>query len=482
MNVISIALFVAIFVAGLAAGAAAWWLVARAGNATLRAERDEKERNLARAQGEVEAHHTTIGDLRQTVARLETTLEQERRGEARLTEAFKALSVDALKSSSEVFLKMANETLGKYSEVAKNDLDGKRKDVEQLVKPLKESLDRVNTQIQEIEKVRRQDYGGLSENLKALQSEAALLHSETKNLRDALRTPAVRGRWGEIQLRRVVELAGMIEHCDFVEQPTVVSPDGRLKPDMVVRLPADKYVVVDSKAPLESYLKAQEAGDEDAARALMTEHARLIRSHVAKLSMKSYWDQFENTPEFVVMFLPGENFFSAALAHEPGLIEDSVAQRVIIATPTTLIALLRAVAYGWRQKTIEDSAQAISQLGQDLYHRLCVLADHFKDMGKGLDKAVTAYNESVASLEGRVLVAARRFPELGVSGKKRIPNLSPVEKFARVLQAPELFDPSLTQAVAREKSSETDARDRAVSTGADAGRLDNSQSGTYFDH
>ncbi len=409
-----------LLVSGVILGFLAGWLAARARAAGSRSQRD------------------ALTDLQIQNARLESALAQERDSEARLSNAFKALSAEALKSSNESFLELARTTLEKYQQGAKNDLDSKAKSVEEFVKPLKESLAKVNTQIEEIEKTRRQDYGALSQHLTGLRAETTLLNAETQNLTNALRTPVVRGRWGEIQLRKVVELAGMLEYCDFVEQPVVDGNDGRLRPDLVVNLPGGKNVVVDSKVPLESFLKAGEAGDLESARHFMKDHARQIRVHIGKLRAKSYWDQFESTPEFVVMFLPGENFFSAALEHEPGLIEEGVSQNVIIATPTTLIALLRSVAYGWKQEKIAESAEEIKQLGTDLYNRMRVLAQHIDNVGKGLSKSVGAYNEAVGSLEASVLPAARKFPELGVTGRQEIPRLTPVERTPRVIQSPEL--------------------------------------------
>ncbi len=388
---------------------------------------------------------------RAKTARLETTLEQERRSaseriatleqsEIRLTDTFKALSGDALKSNNEAFLQLARTTLDKYQDGAKSDLEQKRKDVESVVKPISESLEKVNTQIQELEKMRRQDYGGLTQHLETLRAQAEALSSETRNLGNALRKPIVRGRWGEIQLERVVEMAGMLDHCDFHRQVTTDGDDGRLRPDLTVHLPGGKTIVIDAKAPLEAYLSAVEAKDEATAKEFMKNHARQVRVHVAKLAEKSYQNQFVNAPEFVVLFLPGENFFSAALEHEPGLIEDGVREHVIIATPTTLIGLLKAVAFGWRQEKIAESAQEIKNLGKVLYERLSTLAEHFGKVGLNLDRAITAYNDAVGSLETRVLPAARRFQELDVTAVETIDEVKPVEKSTRALQAAEFIE------------------------------------------
>jgi DNA recombination protein RmuC len=372
---------------------------------------------------------TLLGQERRSAAQALAQIEQ---GEQRLRDAFQALSAEALRENHQSFLALAKGTLGELHQGANHELETRQQAIESLVKPLQESLQQVDAKLHVVEKERREHYGQLTEQLRHVASAHEKLHSETHNLSKALRAPTVRGRWGEIQLKRVVEMAGMLEHCDFSVQETAAADDSRLRPDLVVRLPGGKRVVVDAKAPLEAYLAGIEASEESERRRSLVDHARQVRDHMTRLGSKKYQDQFDPTPEFVVMFLPGETFFSAALEQEPTLIEFGVDQGVIPASPTTLIALLRAVAYGWKQESLARNAREISELGRELHARVARLSGHFVRLGSGLDRAVQAYNETLGSLESRVLVQARRFHELGASRSgDEIAELKPLDRSVR---------------------------------------------------
>ncbi len=353
--------------------------------------------------------------------------------EQKLSDSFKSLSARALEANNEQFLQLARSLMDQMRERTTGELELKQKEFKNIVSPLSDSLKQFQEQVHRVETERVRNYSSLTDYLNTLKESQEKLTDETRNLVKALRKPNVRGRWGEVQLRNVVEFAGMEPHCDFVEQESVRSLDGTLRPDMVIHMPGGKQVIVDSKTPVEAYLDAVEAENAAERQADLKRHAAHVKTQIEKLSSKKYWDQFDESPEFVVLFLPGENFFSAAMEQNPGLIEYALEQKVLISTPTTLIALLKTIHYGWRQKHLEENARLISTLGRELHERIQTLVNHFADLKKGLDRAVQSYNKAVGSLESRVLVTARRFRELGVGGGEDIPTPDPVETASRAL-------------------------------------------------
>ncbi len=390
----------------------------------------ESARDVARAELELQRKHQA-----EATARAEEDM-------ARLTGAFATLSQEALAKNNQQFLALADTRFGQARMAAQGDLAQRQQAIEQLLMPLSETLTRYERGLQQMEAERKGAYATLNERVAALHHGHERLEKETRNLVTALRSPHTRGRWGEMTLRRAVEAAGMLEHCDFEEQKTVVGEDGYVRPDMVVHLPGGGQVVIDSKVPLDAFLQFIEADDDDDRQRLLEKHAKQLRTHIEQLAKKEYWKQFESSPEFVVAFIPGEPLLAAALDTDPALQDDALDKRIILATPNTLVAALRTIALSWQQETLAENAREVKDLGAELYERLRTWTGHMQALQKSLSSSVDAYNRAVGSLESRVLVTARKFPSLGVVGSERadITELSSIETAPRHLQAVEPDD------------------------------------------
>ena len=401
---------------GLVLGVLIAWLVARRKHKALQAE-------LAQATSSLK-HQEALQEERQAAFEL---------ANAKLTSAFAEISNRSLRANSDTFLQLAQQNLETQQEKAKRELGEREKAVEDLVKPIRDALTASQKQIAELEKARSEAYGGIKSQLREMQDSQKWLAQETRNLVKALRRPEVRGRWGEITLRRLVELAGMVEHCDFVEQAHSISDGQVIRPDMIVKMPDERQLVVDVKTPLDAYLEAVEASDDAQRKLGLERHAKNVRAHIRLLSTKAYWEQFEESPEFVILFIPGDQFLSAALSEEPDLIEYALSRQIILATPTSFVALLKAVAYGWRQLALADNAREIRALAEDLYGRLGTFVTHMNRVGRQLASSVENYNKAVGSLERSVLPGARKFTELGVHGKKDIEKLETLDPVPRTM-------------------------------------------------
>ena len=393
--------------------------------------------------------HTKQTKLEQENISLRTTIDIERnankekllaleQARIQMEHTFRSLSSQALKNNNEEFLKLANENLKQFQNNAKNDLTEKEKAIETLIKPIKDALVKSEQQIHAIEKDRKHAYGALQQHLETMTLNQSALQNETRNLVQALRRPEVRGQWGEMTLKRLAELAGMVEHCDFVTQESVQSEDGLQRPDMIVRMPDGREIVVDVKTPLDAYLTAVEASTDEEREIALQRHCKNVKQRVNELASKAYWNQLKNTPDFVVLFIPGDQFLSTALDYDSGLLEDALSKQIILATPTSFVALLRAVAYGWRQEQLAANADKIRDIGEELYQRLATFSDHLAKLGKSMDSSAKHFNNAVGSFDTRILPSARKFKELGINEKKSINQPEQIETATRSLETTEI--------------------------------------------